>query len=123
MLRLHRGHRRVVVVRGRQLLWRRLCGRSTGATVEADIGHVGVVDYSLVIDVCNVDAAEIVHCSVVGEHAAAPKAAGVANAGVAESVIDAAVEADAWTPIARVPDIDAIVPAPIARGPKQAHLG
>src|SRR5215468_2025682 len=124
MLLLLLGHRRVLLVGCGALLLRRLRRRSAGAAVEADFGHVDVVvDHGLVVDVCDVDASEIVHRAIVDEHAAPPKAARIAHAGIAKSVIDATVEADVWSPITRVPKIDAIPPAPIARGPKQAHRG
>jgi hypothetical protein len=104
-----------------ELLWRRLCGRSVGAAVEADISHSGVVDHGLVIGLVMWTLPKIVHRSVVAEHAAPPKAAGVAHTGIAKSVIDAAIKANVRTPIARVPGVDAVVPTPIAWRPKQAH--
>src|SRR5215472_10571649 len=125
MLRLRRRRQRVLVVGCSQFLRRRLGDRPAGSAVEADVGYVRyvVVDHGLAVGVCDRDVAEIVHRSIVGERAAPPEAAGIAYAGIAKSVIDAAIEADVGTPIARMPGVNAIAPAPIARSPKQAHRG
>jgi hypothetical protein len=54
---------------------------------------------------------------------AAPVAALVADADVAKAVIDAAIVADVWTPVATVKAIAVIVVAPVAGGPERALIG
>ena len=55
--------------------------------------------------------------AVVIERAASPIAAPVAITGIPKAVVNASVEADHRPPIASVPDIHAVCPAPIAGGP------
>jgi len=99
-----------------------LRGRSrrspTSAAIEADVSYGRIVDDGFVVDVGDVDAAEIIHGPVVSEDAASPIAALVAGAHIAEAVIDAAVESDMRPPISGVPNIEAVPPAPIPWGPE-----
>jgi hypothetical protein len=54
---------------------------------------------------------------VIGKDSAAPLAAGKADAPVAEAVVHAAVVAHVRTPIARMEDVHAVLPAPVVRRP------
>jgi hypothetical protein len=63
------------------------------------------------------DVAEIVHRSIVNEHAIVPAATFISDAAVTKAVIDSAIETNVGAPIARVPDVDPVAPAPIARCP------
>src|ERR1700683_1250771 len=65
----------------------------------------------------------VVRARVIEKVAVGPAAAEVAGSDIAEAVVDAAVEADFRSPVARVPQIRAVVPAPIARGPEQTNRG
>src|ERR1700751_1357219 len=58
---------------------------------------------------------------MVEEVSTAPVAALISDSEIAEAVIDAAVETYVRSPIARVPDIDAITPTPVARSPQHSH--
>jgi hypothetical protein len=99
-----------------------LRGRSrrspTSAAIEADVSYGRIVDDGFVVDVGDVDAAEIIHGPVVSEDAASPIAALVAGAHIAEAIIDAAIESDMRPPIASMVNVDPVIPAPIARGPE-----
>jgi hypothetical protein len=65
---------------------------------------------------------DVVDRAVVVEVAAAPVAALIADANVAEAVIDAAIVADVGAPIAAVELIAVVTPAPVARRPKGAFV-
>src|SRR5262249_57070250 len=86
MLGLQGCRRRVLVVGGGELLGVGLGDDSPLATVEAHVGHRGVVDHRLVVDVCNVHAANVDDGGIVHEDAAVPVAALVANPGVPETI-------------------------------------
>src|SRR5207249_9133754 len=75
---------------------------------------VGVVDHRDV---------HVAHGAVVIVISAAPVAADETDASVAEAVINAAVEADSWSPVACVPEIDTFAKSPVAGSPEQARLG
>jgi hypothetical protein len=60
---------------------------------------------------------------VIGKDAAAPLAAGKADAPVAEPVVHAAVVAHVRSPVAIMEEIAAAGPAPVAGRPQQAGLG
>jgi hypothetical protein len=95
-------------------------GSPTSAAIEANVSYSDVVDDGFVVDVGDVDAAEIIHGPVVRKDAASPVAAFIPGAHIAEAVIDAAVESDMRPPISGVPNIEAVPPAPIPWGPEQA---
>ena len=98
-----------------------------GAAVEADVIRVDdgvcVDDGAILVDVGHVDAAEVRHGAVVGEDSAAPLAAEEADAAVAESVVNPAIEADVRAPVAGVPSISAARKSPVAGGPQNANTG
>ena len=93
-------------------------GSPTSATIEADASYSRIVDDGFVVDVRDVDAAEIIHGPVVSEDAVSPIAALIARTHIAEAIIDAAIESDMRSPISGVPNIEAVPPAPITRGPE-----
>jgi len=65
----------------------------------------------------------VAHRAVVVEVVALPTAPGVAVSVVAVAVVDTAVEADRWPPVAAVPPIHAIVEAPISGRPIEPDRG
>jgi hypothetical protein len=73
------------------------------------------------VDVGHVDATKVRHGVVVGEDSAAPLAAEEADAAVAESVVNTAIEADVRSPVAGVPSIKAAPKSPVAGGPQDAN--
>src|SRR6267143_610818 len=76
------------------------------AAVEADTGIV-VHDDRRVIDKC----------------VPSPLPAEKADAGVAKAVVDATVKADVRTPVAAVPNVESIIPTPVARSPEHPNGG
>src|SRR6516164_1860513 len=120
VLRLLRSRRHVLLVGGGNLLRRLPRRRAAGTAIVAHVGDV--VDDGLVVDVGDLHVRDVVDGAVVKESAAAPIAALVAYAGIAEAIGYAAVEADFWAPIAFVKRIDAVVPAPVSRRPQQRRL-
>lgn len=70
------------------------------------------------IDVHVVEAdAHMHHRGVIPEHAAYPDAAQEPDAGIAESIIHAAVKSDVRSPISFVPDINGTFKRPVSRSP------
>src|SRR5207245_10281149 len=61
------------------------------------------------------------HGSGRGEPAARGVVSVKSRAGIAEAVINTAVEADVRAPVAAVPDVKAVVPSPITGRPVQAY--
>jgi len=60
---------------------------------------------------------------VVEEAAPLPVSALKASAHVSESIENATVEADLLSPVASIPEVDAVAPAPISWSPQEADLG
>jgi hypothetical protein len=106
MLPLRGSELDVMVVFGRELALGCMSLDASGASVEAHTVHGHVVDDRLVIDVGNVNVAQVVNGAVVVEISAAPVAALETNSTVSESIVDSAVESDVRTPITAVPQID-----------------
>src|SRR5215468_5166650 len=109
----------MLVLQCRLLLRRWLAFESARSTVVADVGHGDIVDDGLAVDVGDLYRTEARDRRVVDEDAVPPVATVVAHAGIAEAIVDAAVEADPRSPVSGAPHIDAVVPGPIARGPQQ----
>jgi hypothetical protein len=59
---------------------------------------------------------------VIEELPALPVSALEASAHVSESIKNATVEADLFSPIASVPDVNAVAPAPISRSPQETDF-
>jgi hypothetical protein len=76
------------------------------------VGHIGVVN---VMNDCSVHVrdARVIEVSV-----ASPVATIEAGARVAESIVNAAVEAHRWPPITNMPDVEAVSKSPIPRCPE-----
>ena len=98
----------------------RRTGPHSDPATTAVIGDAGPVvdDHSAAVDVCDVDNVDAIDCPVVIEIISIPIAAVVAITGVAEPVVDAAVEADVQAPIAAVEAPAIVVPAPVTRCPE-----
>ncbi len=91
------------------------------AAVEADVIIAGA-NGSVVRVVNDVDV-YICDGAVVVEVAAAPVTARVADAGVAEPIIYAAIEANLRAPVAGIPTIETAGECPIAGSPEQTESG
>src|SRR5258707_14809561 len=84
--------------------------------------HGGVVyDDRLVVDVGNIGDIHVGHAAVVVEVASAPLATVETFTGIAEPVVNAAIEAHVRTPAATVKKVEAFFPSPPARSPKHAN--
>jgi hypothetical protein len=59
------------------------------------------------------------HCGVIAEHAAHPNAAQEPNAGISESVVNAAVKSDMRAPVAFVPNVHGTLEPPVSGSPEQ----
>src|SRR5215471_4959118 len=108
-------------MRGYLFFLRRPHCRSPRPTIEADSRCTGFNVNSLLVDMSDRHVAKIVDRSIVNEHAIVPAATFISDAAVAIAVIDSAVETNVGAPIACVPYVDPIAPAPISRCPQQAH--
>jgi hypothetical protein len=94
-------------------------GEAAGTSVIADV--VVVYDDVALInigDACDVDVGD---GAVIEEGATAPLAAVEAGSGIAEAVVNASVKTNRRSPVAGVPDVETVVPPPVARGPEQAY--
>src|SRR5271169_4957560 len=97
LLSLGRSDFNVVLARGRRLGGRGLGSNAATATVIAHASDIDVVDHRFVVHIRNVDTADIDDGSVVEDMSALPVGALVAYAGIAKSIVDAAVETDLRT--------------------------
>src|ERR1700730_14731053 len=92
------------------------------AAVEADAGIV-VHDDRLVIDIGHVGDVNVSNATVVEKSVPSPLPAEQTDAGVAKAVVDATVKADVRTPVAAVPNVESIIPTPVARSPEHPNGG
>jgi hypothetical protein len=118
---LHRREINMALVLGRQLATIRARVGTARTAVEAHTVHGDVVDHCRVVDVGNMNATQIVDGTVVIEVVAAPIAPLETNTGVTVTVVDTTIEAYVRTPIARMPKVHTVTPAPVARRPQQAR--
>src|SRR5271166_201956 len=91
--------------------------------VVADVVVRGVVDDGLVVNIVNIRDVYVIHRAVVVETAVIPISALIADATVAEAIVDAAVKADIRAPVAFIPGKGVAAPTPITRRPEKANLG
>ncbi len=122
MLHLIAGRVEVAIMIGELFFTIRTSIDAATAAIEADAVPVSI---EAVIDAAVVKVADYVYVdaidgAVVEELATAPFAAEETDARITETVVDAAVEADMASPIAAMPDVNAVTPAPIAGRPEQA---
>src|SRR6266704_721699 len=94
---------------------------SAPAAIKADPVDV-VVDDCRVVGIVNDGDVHVGHRAVVVVVATSPVAAEKADTGVAETVVNAAVEADFGSPVARRPRVEAASPSPVARSPEQTDF-
>jgi hypothetical protein len=88
------------------------------SAVEADaIGGFALVDHIGVVNVMNDGSVHVRDARVIEVLVASPVASIEAGARVTEPIVNATVEAHRWSPIANVPDVEAISKSPIPRRP------
>src|SRR5215469_4654428 len=107
MLSLFGRHRNLLVTSGRRFCLGRTSRSSSRPSIEARAVVRGVI----VRDRC-----------VVIVLVASPGAAVKACAGIAESVVNAAIKPNGWSPVTRIPDVEAVYEAPISRRPQQSDF-
>jgi len=123
-LRCNRSH--MAFMHGSHFLRARLNRYAAVSAVIADaVGGLHAVmniidDDIVLVDVVDDIDIHIVYVAVVIEVISLPVAAEVAEADVAEAVIDAAVEADVRSPVTTVEHVVAAVVSPVGWGPKSA---
>ena len=105
------------------------CARRTGlnamrATVVADavVDDGAVNHHGAVVDIGDVDAAEVVDLAVIGKVISMPISALIANSCISESVVDPAIKADVTAPIAVVEAVTSTDEAPVGRRPQRALI-
>jgi hypothetical protein len=89
------------------------------ATVVTD-PRIVIDDNRLVVDVRYVGDVNVGDATVVKVPVALPIPAEKSGAGVTKAIVDAAVETDVRTPIAAIPNVETVIPAPVARSPKHS---
>src|SRR6267154_5638304 len=104
MLRLFRRHGDMVLTDRFHLSRPRTSGGSAPAAIEADPGAI-VVDDCRVVGIVNDGDVHVGYRAIVVVIATSPVAAEKADTGVAETVVNAAVEADFRSPVAWRPDV------------------
>src|SRR5690348_2404277 len=97
-------------------------GANAAVTIEAEAGIVADNDAALV-DVVDNGHVDVGDGAIVEKLAPAPLAAVKADARVAVAVVDSAIEADVRSPIAAMPDVEAVSESPVTGSPEQARLG
>ncbi len=117
----------VALAAGGDLLRTRRDVDAAAAAVIAD----AVLRTGVVVDVVHDDWAVVVVADVAGVGDGAvvvkvvtmPVAAEVADADVAEAVVNAAIEADVGAPVAAMEEVTVVVVPPVGRGPESAVVG
>src|SRR6476620_2025759 len=120
MLELQRGWPSVLFARPSKLLSRRLSFSSAWPT-EADILHRLVLDDGLGVDLGDNGLVHLGDGGVVKEHPVIPISALVADAPIAEAVVDTAIISDVRPPISGVQSVKTTVVAPVAGRSQQPY--
>jgi hypothetical protein len=118
-LRLYRGN--ALSARDGHLLRCRLRTHPAAPTVITD-PIATVVSHVIVVNILHARAIDIGYRAVVIQVAAIPISAIISAAGVSITVIDVTVVADVRRPVARMPEIVAVVIAPPWRSPKRTDV-
>ena len=105
VMHLDRRSIHVTAALGGELRRRRLCLDSARAAVVGHTVHGHIVDHSLVVNIVHIRNVHVIDRAIVVEVAATPFAATIAGAWVSKAVVNAAVKADCWSPVSRVPVI------------------
>jgi hypothetical protein len=121
MLPLRR-HRRDVALMGEGLL-PRSGARVDPATSSVVADTIHRINDRPLVDVVDDGDVYVVYATVIEELSSTPVTAFVADSDVAVTVVDSTVEANVWTPISDIPDIEAIRPSPISGRPEEAYFG
>lgn len=96
--------------------------RLNAATSSVVADTIDGIDHRPLVDVVDDRNVHVVYPRVIEELTAAPVTAFVADTDVAVTVVDSSVEADVWTPVSDIPDIEAVRPTPITWRPEKPDL-
>src|SRR5690242_3465836 len=89
------------------------------SAVIADAIHSDIiVDHRLIVSIVHHCHVYVGHGAVVNERTVAPISARIAHACVAEAIVDSAIKSNMRAPIAWVPNVYTVAPAPITRRPE-----
>ena len=114
---LHRRERNVPIVLSSQLVRARPCAHAAFTAVEAHASYIVIVDNRSVVNVGDVYTSEVGNGAVVVKRVTTPVAAIKTNTTVTVPIVDTTVETYVRTPVALVPDIETVTPAPITGSP------
>src|SRR6476660_3052788 len=103
MLQLHRGRRRMVLMRHPLLLGCRLNSEAARTAGIADAIYGDVVDHRLGVDVLNLNMGDVVGFAVVPEAVVAPVTAFVTTARIPVAVVHSTIKPDLRPPVPAVP--------------------
>jgi len=96
---------------------------AASAPIEADAADgTEFVIHSLAVHVVDEAHIHVGHSAVIEEVIVIPVSAVIATAEITETIINSAIEADHWTPIACGEEIAIRAPSPVAGSPKQSRL-
>jgi hypothetical protein len=90
------------------------------ATIEAHAIHSDVVDHGSVVDICNMNGADVGDRAVIEIIVTPPVTTLEADTAISEAVVHAAVKPNMRPPIAAVPEVNAVGPTPVAGRPQHA---
>src|SRR6266481_3371967 len=123
MLRLLGGHSDMTLATCCHFLRRRTGGGSASPAVETGpIDRGAVIDDSRVVGIVHDSDIHIGHRAVVVVGSTSPVAAEKAGSGIAETVVNAAIEAHLRSPIARRPNVQVVFEGPIPRSPEETDF-
>ena len=123
MLNLHRGCGSMWCARGCLFRFTRASHDTAVPAIEAYPVDRCVIHGCLSVGVANVGDIHVTHGRVVIEMLTLPMSAIVPMAGIAEPVVDAAIETYASAPVSGIPSVSPVAPAPISGCPQQAGFG
>jgi hypothetical protein len=97
---------------------------SVWASIEAGVIAVEVITihYRSVVDMVDVDVADVIDRAVIGEVIPMPVAALVANSHIAEAIVYAPIESDITAPVTGMVAVAATRESPITRRPESAII-
>jgi hypothetical protein len=120
MVSLHRRNFDVTLMLRSHLMTGRSGLDTIVTTIEAYAVHGDVVDHRSVVDIRDMNGADVDDRSIIEIIVAAPVPALETDTAISEAVVHTAVKPNMRSPIATVPDVDAVGPTPVARRPQHA---
>ncbi len=111
----------MVIVLGGEFTRRGPSAESARTAIVADAIHRVVVHHRTAVDIGDIRHIDIGYRPIIEEAPAPPFPPFEAPAVVSEPIIDAAVEANVWSPVSGMPKERASTPAPIAWSPKHGR--